>query len=168
MLQVQRSMGGKNKKAKPVLASDAVASQSAPEVDAVKSIYKRLRKGTDLKSLSKDAANVEKNNPSAITSLCRAKVVLCHTVDMMGDKSLYEFLTPKAATLSFEDLRGQISEIAESLRKGAEQYKSLLCGRLYFRLSQLVLHKAELSNLPTRYEELLDPNEEFVDLVQYL
>lgn len=159
-------MGGKNKKSKSAQNSDVSNPKPRTDVDSVKHIYKRLRKGLDLKTLGKEAESLERIKPSAVTRLCRAKVELCQTAESMQDKSLFELSArPYPTEPSFETLRDQILHVIELTREGAALYSSLLCGVLCVKLARVMGHRPENFNLPRTAEEYLDPNSEIIEQV---
>ena len=159
-------MGGKSKKSKSAQNSEISNQKPRNDVDSVKHIYKRLRKGLDLKTLGKEAESLERIKPSAVTRLCRAKVELCQAADSMNNKTLFELSTKASSSIpSFETLRDQILHVIELTREGAALYNSLLCGVLCVKLARVMGQKPENFELPRTAEEYLDPNSEIVEQV---
>lgn len=157
-------MGGKSKKNKPARSIDVASHQPRDNVEAVRQVYRRLRKGIDLKTLSKEAENLEKIKPSAITRLCRAKVDLSLAADTLRDKNLYE-LHSRTTSGVFREIRLKIVEVIKLTREGALDHNSLLCGRLCAKLALVLGYKLEDFELSRKHEELQDPNSEVVEQV---
>ena len=160
-------MGAKSKKSKPAQVSDATSHKLRNDVETVRNIYKRLRKGLDLKTLCKEADNLEKITlPTAVTRLCRAKVDLNQIADTMKEKALYDYV-PRTSSPepSFVYLREQILEVIDITREGAELYNSLLCGTLCAKLAHVLGQPLDTFKMPTRPELLADPNAELVEQV---
>lgn len=156
-------MGNKSKKSKPAQPADVTGQKPRDNDEAVRNIYRRLRKGADLKSLSKEAESLETIKSSAINCLCRAKVDLSLAADVMRDKSLFEPSKIGATASTYREIRDKLIKVIQLACRGAVLHNSLLCGLLCAKLAQLLNHKPEDFELSRKIEELQDPNSELVE-----
>ena len=156
-------MVGKGKgKHKPVHVAEVSVSKTAAENGKALEITKRLRKGHNLEPLLKEATELVQHHPSAISQLCLAKVELAQAVEGLMNTSLTE---QEARPTINREQKDQLENAMSAARTGAVQHSSILCGRFYYRLSEIVDPSFDSLNWP-RLETLADPQSELLEQVQ--
>ena len=156
-------MVGKSKgKQKPLQATEVSVSKTAADNAKAHDITQRLRKGRNLEPLLKEAERLADNHTSAISQLCHAKVALAQAMEGIMKTSLIESETRPA----IHDRPKELLEIAlQAARKGALQHSSILCGRFYYRLAEVLYPNFEGLPWPPRVDGLADPQTELLEQV---
>lgn len=157
-------MVGKSKgKHKTVHAAEVSVAKTAAENGKALEITKRLRKGHSLEPLLNEARELARDHTSAISQLCLAKVELAQAVEGLLKTSLTE--QEARPTLHWEQ-KDQLQNAMLAARTGAVQHSSILCGRFYYRLSEIADPSFESLTWP-HVDILADPQTELLEQVQW-
>ncbi|KAL3144125.1 hypothetical protein ABBQ32_003915 [Trebouxia sp. C0010 RCD-2024] len=153
-------MVGKSKgKHKTVHAAEVSVAKTAAENGKALEITKRLRKGHSLEPLLNEARELARDHTSAISQLCLAKVELAQAVEGLLKTSLTE--QEARPTLHWEQ-KDQLQNAMLAARTGAVQHSSILCGRFYYRLSEIADPSFESLTWP-HVDILADPQTELLE-----
>ena len=158
-------MVGKSKgKQKPLQVTEVSVAKTAADNAKALEITQRLRKGRNLEPLLKEAEKLAENHSSAISQLCHAKVALAQAMDGIMTTSLAEAETRPA----IHERQNTLLEVAlKAAREGALQHSSILCGRFYYRLAEILIHNFEGLPWPPRVDSLTDPQTELLEQVHW-
>lgn len=156
-------MVGKSKgKQKPLQATEVSLAKTAAENAKALEITQRLRKGRNLEPLLKEAEKLAENHSSAISQLCHAKVALAQAVEGIMTTSLTETETRPAI---HERQKTLLEDALKAAREGALHHSSILCGRFYYRLAEVLIPNFEGLPWPPRVDGLTDPQTELLEQV---
>lgn len=155
-------MVGKSKgKQKALHVAEASVTKTAADNGKALEITKRLRKGHNLEPLLKEARELARDHTSAISQLCLAKVELAQAVEGLMISSLTEQETRPAIHREQKD---QLHNAMSAARTGATQHSSILCGRFYYRLSEIADPSFDSLSWP-HVNSLADPQTELLEQV---
>ncbi|DBA77471.1 TPA: hypothetical protein ACH3X1_009295 [Trebouxia sp. C0004] len=128
-------------------------------------MYRQLRVSQDLRHLLKEADNLISSAPGPEAYLCKARVELCHVVQMLGrsaEKDDANFACQH--TVKFElSLKRHMRSAIHSAKRGAEEFASLLCARFYTKLVHAIKPVVPPLVLASNRVNWSDPQAELVE-----
>ena len=129
-------MVGKSKsKQRALQVAEVSVLKTAADNGKALEITKRLRKGHNLEPLLKEAEDLARQHSSAISKLCHAKVALAKAVEGLMSTSLTE---QESRPAIHKDHKDQLQAAMQAAREGALNHCSILCGRFYYKLAEIV------------------------------
>lgn len=153
----------KGKQRPPQVAEPSVAKTAADNAKAL-GITQRLRKGRNLEALAREAIKLAGQETSAISQLCLAKVALAQAIEGIMKTSLTEVDNRPAV---YDKQKEQLQTALTAARQGALQHSSILCGRFYYKLAEVVEPDFAGINWPPGLEGLADPQTELLEQVYW-
>lgn len=155
-------MVGKSKgKQKALQGAEVSVLKTAADNGKALEITKRLRKGHNLEPLLKEAEDLARQHSSAISKLCHAKVALAKAVEGLMSTSLTE---QESRPAIHKDHKDQLQAAMQAAREGALNHCSILCGRFYYKLAEIVEPNFAGINWP-HPNTLADPHTELLEQV---
>lgn len=156
-------MVGKSKgKQKPLQVAEPSVAKTAVDNAKALGITQRLRKGRNLEPLVREAAKLARQEASAISQLCLAKVALAQAIEGIMKTSLTELDNRPAV---YDEQKELLRTALTAARQGALQHSSILCGRFYYKLAEVVEPGFDGINWPPGLEGLADPQTELLEQV---
>ena len=158
-------MVGKSKgKQKPLQVTEVSVPTTITDNAKALEITQRLRKGRNLKPLLEEAEKLAGNHSSAISQLCHAKVALAQAIEGIMKTSLAETELRPAIHDAQKKL---LDDALQAAREGALHHASILCGRFYYRLAEVLNPNFEGISWPPRVDDLTDPQTELLEQVHW-
>ena len=158
-------MVGKSKgKQKPLQVTEPSVAKTAADNAKALGITQRLRKGRNLEPLVREAEKLARQETSAISQLCLAKVALAQAIEGIMKTSLTELENRPAI---YDEQKELLGTALTAARQGALQHSSILCGIFYYKLAEVVDPSFGGISWPPGLEGLADPQTELLEQVYW-